>query len=156
MIGVRPFQPADLQWLALQSAQRLWLGLHTPALDAAYGEQLAAAGPAFTVTTPAGWVIAAAGFHEIFPTYAVAWSLLAEGVGQWQLPLTRAVAARLEASPYNRIEALVRTDYPPAARWARMLGFHCGALVARAGPEDEDYFMFERVRPRHAAQRLAA
>lgn len=149
---VRDFRAADLQWLVLQNAQRLWLGLQTPELDLNYGRQLEMAGPAWTVTGTDGWIVAACGYHEIFPTYATAWSLLAEGVGAQQLGLTRLVRRRLDAAPYNRVEALIRADFPPAARWARMLGFAERALVERAGPQDEDYILFDRVRPREPGE----
>lgn len=146
MLKVRDFDAEDLTWLALQKAQQMWLGLATPALDADYGRQLMAAGPCWTVTDDSGWVAAACGYHEIFPTYAVAWALLAEGLRHFHLPLTRLVRDRIASATYPRIEALIRADYPPAARWARMVGLTPVASIRKAGPDLQDYILFERVR----------
>lgn len=145
---VRDFKPADLSWLVLQRAQRLWLGLHTPELDEDYGRDLLRAGPAWTIATEAGWIVAACGYNEVHPAYGIAWSLLSEGVGRHQLALTRLVRQRIEDAPYNRIEALVRLDFPPALKWACMVGLEWKTIIERAGPQDEDFVLFERVRPR--------
>jgi hypothetical protein len=142
---VRDFKPEDLAWLELQRAQRMWLGVHTPTLDAEYGEGLVAAGPCWTVADDDGWIVAACGFNEIFPTYATAWSLLAEGLGHRHLGLTRMVRERMAAAPYARIEALIRADFPPASKWAGMVGLSPVTLLRKAGPMLEDYILFERV-----------
>lgn len=145
---VRDFRAGDLNWLVLQRAQRMWLGLHTPQLDEDFGRDLVRAGPAWTIANEDGWIVAACGYNEVNPTYGIAWSLLSEGVGKYQVPLTRLVRSRIAEAPYNRIEALVRLDFPPALKWACMVGLEWKCVIERAGPEDEDYVLFERVRPR--------
>jgi len=145
MLTVRDFVPEDMPWLQLQRAQQMWLGLHTPSLDVDYGAHLWAGGPAWTVTDKSGWIVAACGFHEIFPTYAVAWALLAEGIGHRHLALTRLVKARMREAAYPRIEALIRADFPPAAKWAALVGLQFCATIRAAGPALEDYHLYERV-----------
>ena len=149
MIHIAAFQPDDLQWLDLQKAQRLWLG-DARALDATYGAELAAAGPAWTVRDGSGWVLAACGFHEVNPGYAVAWALLAERLGQLHIALTRAVRRVFAEARYRRIDALIRADHPAGAKWARLVGMQEVFLIRAAGPAGEDFRLFEIVRePAH-------
>ncbi len=145
-VDVSPMQPADLPALNLQLAQRLFMGWNDQALTAEYAAGLIACGPAWTVRRADGSVLAACGFAEQHPQYAVCWALLAEGLGHDHLALSREVRARIDAADYRRIEALVRADHREGARWARLMGFDEVFLVRAAGPFGEDFRLFERVK----------
>lgn len=145
MIGVRPLAAPDVTRLQLQAAQRLFLGPDRP-LDLDYGEGLIAAGPCWTVEREDGSILGCLGFAEQGPGYAVCWALLAEGLGRDHLALSRLVRERMLAAPYRRIEALIRADHPKGAQWARLVGLSFGFRVRAAGPEGEDFDLFELVR----------
>lgn len=121
-ISVRPFQPEDLGWLFLEPEQQMWLGATSPVLDEDYGRQVRECGPCWTVRDSKGWVLGAGGFQEFGKGYAIAWALLAQGIGRDHLAMTRVAREWIAAAPYTRVEALIRDDWPPAARWARLLG----------------------------------
>lgn len=145
MLLVRDFRAEDVTWLALQQCQRLWLGAADQPLDLAYGEQLLEAGPAWTITDASGWIVAACGFQESYPTYATCWALLAEGIGTRHLALTRLVRERMAAAPYRRIDALILADHKAGKRWAELVGLLPAHPLVAAGPAGEDYILFERI-----------
>jgi hypothetical protein len=138
-----PFKPADLPLLALQTSQRQWMG-DDAKLDEAYGQELVEAGPCWTVTDMAGWPLAVLGFKLIHARYAVAWALLGR-IGRHHLSLTRGVRRHMAGAGYARVEALIRADHPAGARWAGLVGLTRAFLVRAAGPEGEDFWLYERV-----------
>jgi hypothetical protein len=132
-VTLSPFVPADLDWLFLEPVQQAWLGATSPVLDEDYGRAVLECGPCWTARDGNGWVLGAGGFQEFGRSwdaansergggYAIAWGLVAQGVGRDHLALTRLVRAKIAEAPYGRVEALIRADWPPARRWARMLG----------------------------------
>lgn len=144
MIDLRPMDPADMRQLDLQRPQRVWMG--DTALDDDYGLHMQDGGPAWTLWRPGGKPLAIVGLHEIWPTYAVAWALLSEGMHGLHLPMTRLLRDGIMATSYARIEAHCRADYPPSARWAKLLGFEFLATIRKAGPDLEAFHVFELVR----------
>lgn len=151
MIGIRAMTAPDVTRLQLQPSQRLFLG-HDQVLDLDYGEGLIEAGPCWAAERPDGSILACLGFAEQGPGYAVCWALLAEGLGRDHLALSRVARERMLAAPYRRIEALIRADHPKGAQWAQLLGLSFAFRVRAAGPEGEDYDLFELVR-RHIVPR---
>jgi len=143
-ITLTPFVPADLDWLFLEPVQQEWLGATSPVLDEDYGRAVQACGPCWTARDAKGWVLGAGGFQEFGRSwdaansergsswdaansergrgYAIAWGLVAQGVGADHLALTRVVRAKIAEAPYGRVEALIRADWKPSVRWARLLG----------------------------------
>jgi hypothetical protein len=133
-IFLSPFVPSDLDWLFLEPVQQQWLGSASPVLDEDYGRQLVEAGPCWTARDSKGWVLGAGGFHEMAASpsaassqrgsYAIAWALVAQGLGRDHAAVTRLVRQKIASAPYGRVEALIRADWLPARRWAALLGLH--------------------------------
>lgn len=156
-VRFREFLAGDVVQLALQPSQRIVLGMTSDATTIAHGEGLAAIGPAWTAIHD-GRVICCAGFNVLWPAnalgggHAVAWALLAGGIGAAHLALSRFARAKIEGSGFARIEAVVRADAPREAAWAAAVGLKRAALLHCWGPEAKPHFLYERVRPFDAAQ----
>jgi len=118
MLTLRAARTADVDGFALDARQaavmpQWWMALNDAML----------AGTAMTVLR-GDRVLAFGGLATIWPGRACAWCFLSADIpiAAW-VPATRLARAVLDASGIARIEADIRDDFPPAARWARMLGF---------------------------------
>lgn len=131
-----------------QPSQRVQLGL-TREISEEEAEGLACGGEAWTAWTNDGtrWRIAACfGLRETFPgRQAVAWAILAEGIGAAHLAITRFARARIAASPLRRIEAVTRTDAEHA--WAKLVGLTPAHVLRAFGAASEDHLLLERILP---------
>lgn len=143
---IRAFRPQDVLAIDVQPLQLEEFG--PP--DLAYGER-AARGAAWTATMPNGeggeQVIGCGGIVPLFASHGLAWALLAGELGARFVAMTRCARAAIEASPYRRIEALVRADWPQAIRWAEAIGLERNALIRAWGPLGIDHVLYERVKP---------
>jgi hypothetical protein len=63
------------------------------------------------------------GWTSMGPDWAYSWAVLGEDVGPHMRSLTRAIRFQLDASPFARIEMWVAKGFPPACRWAELLGY---------------------------------
>ena len=151
-VTLSPFVTADLDWLFLEPVQQEWLGATSPILDHDYGRAVLESGPCWTARDAAGWVLGAGGFQEFGSGYAIAWALMAQGIGRDHMALTRAVRAKIAEAPYSRVEALIRDDWPPARRWAQLLGLR---PVFRQHSAELDRF-WVWARPQRPTLRIAA
>ena len=82
---------------------------------------------ALTVLDAAGRTLAIAGVTETRPDTAFVWVLLDKNASAHMLGLTRLLkwAMRENTRNYKTIETLVRSDFGPGHRWARLFGFEC-------------------------------
>ena len=119
-VEVLPFRARHLEALTLQPAQAAWRGR----IDGQTGAALEAGGCAWTLTR-AGAAVGCGGVIDRGGGRGEAWALLAQDAGPAMLAATRAVRRYFETAPFRRIEAVTACDFQPAARWARLLGFHC-------------------------------
>ena len=115
---VEPFRAAHLEQLTLQPAQAAWRGR----IDGETGAALEASGLAWTLMRDER-VVGCGGVVDRGGGRGEAWALLAQDAGLAMLAATRAVRRYFETAPFRRIEAVTATDFTPAARWARLLGF---------------------------------
>lgn len=151
-VTIRDFTPSDLPQLALQPSQHMCLGIHRPVHTLEDGEELAALGPAWTAIGPDGRVLACYGFGFQWPPtadfggQALAWAMLAEGIGSAHVAITRFARETIAASPIDRIEAIVRADVEAEWRWADLVGFKHVAELRKWGPEGATHLLYERVR----------
>lgn len=173
----RPFAAGDVVQLALQPSQHVALGVTRPVHSIEDGRELAAGGPAWTAIGTAGdnrgRILCCAGFQQLWPAkplpphphqpgaggtggHAVAWALLASGLGAAHLAITRFAAEQFEASAYSRIEAIVRASVAAECKWPRLIGMRLAATLRAWGPDGDTHLLFERVRadvavgqPRH-------
>ena len=82
---------------------------------------------ALTVLDAENEVLGIAGVTETRPDTAFVWVFLAASAGKHMLGLTRLLkrAMRENTRNYKTIETLVRSDFGPGHRWARLFGFEC-------------------------------
>lgn len=92
---------------------------------------------ALTLLDPDGRVVGMAGVIEKRPNVASVWVYLAAWAGKHMLAVTRFLkwAMRANTQGYAAIETLVRSDFAPGHRWAKMFGFEC---VQRGSSQDSD------------------
>ena len=82
---------------------------------------------ALTVLDAENKVLGIAGVTETRPGTAFVWVFLAASAGRHMLGLTRLLKRAMHENTrgYQFVETLVRTDFWPGHRWARMFGFEC-------------------------------
>lgn len=118
---IKGLDPDVLPRLRLQPAQQHL----APELTADTARVLLEAGPAFMLVELAGdaWrPLAAAGLLQSMGPPAIAWCLVGAAGGASMLALTRAIRGFL-AGYAGPVETGIATGWPPAVRWARLLGF---------------------------------
>lgn len=151
-VTIRPFTAGDVVELALQPSQHVTLGIHRPVHNIEDGREIGALGPAWTAIAEDGRVLTCYGFGYQFPPsdktggHALAWAMLASGIGAAHVAITRFARATIADSPIDRIEAIVRADVEAEWRWAEMVGFQRVAVLRSWGPEGETHLLYERVR----------
>lgn len=95
-----------------------------------------------------GVMIACVGLRETFPgAQAVAWAILAEGLGAAHLAVTRFARRRIIDSPLRRIEAIVRAEMAAECTWAGLVGLKARCLLPCFGARSETHVLYDRVRP---------
>lgn len=150
-VVIREMLAGDLVQLALQPSQHVTLGISKPVHSLEDGEEMVAAGPAWSAIA-GGRVLCCYGFAMVWPAgpgtggHALAWALLAEDVGAAHLAITRFARATIAESPITRIEAIVRADVDAEVNWARMVGLNQVAELRAWGPDGKTHLLFERIR----------
>ena len=96
-------------------------------LNLATGIMILKVSHALTLLDAENKVVAIAGVVEKRPGVASVWVLLAKDAGRRMLAVTRFLkwAMRENTRNYKTIETLVRSDFGPGHRWARLFGFEC-------------------------------
>lgn len=157
----RSFAAPDAVRIALQASQHVTLGITKAVHSIEDGRELEQLGPAWTAIGDDGRILACYGFGYQWPPsdktggHALAWALLAEGLGAAHLAVTRFARETLRTSPIARIEAIVRERVEAEVRWAEMVGFTRVATLRAWGPEAETHILFERIRDAAAMQEAA-
>lgn len=168
---IRPMRPQDALEIQRQASQRVQLGLERD-MSIEEAEALAEGdGEAWTLFAGAR-IVACTGLRETFPgQQAVAWAILAEGVGAAHLAITRHARARIAASALGRIEAICAAELDaevilaalgpldaeqllqavlavpsPETRWAAAVGLKPAHVLRRFGGAGETHVLFERIR----------
>lgn len=142
-VAFRAATPSDIVMLRVQPSQAI--GFDGVAMEAGEACDLVMNGDAWTAHE-GDRLLCCAGFRLVYPSHAIAWALLAEGVGAAHVAITRFARARIADSPIRRIEALVRAKVPAERRWAELVGLEFNALLRAWGEHGEDHLLFERIR----------
>lgn len=151
-VSVRPFLAGDVVQLALQPSQHMTLGIHRPIHSIEDGRDIEATGPAWTVIGEDGRILACYGFgYQFWPSersggHAIAWAMLAAGLGAAHVAITRFARETIAQSPIDRIEAIVRAEVEAEWRWAELVGFERVAVLRAWGPEGETHLLYEHIR----------
>lgn len=149
---IRAFLAGDLVQLDLQPSQHMTLGVLKAVHSIEDGEELEAAGPAWTVIGDDGRILCCYGFAFLHPPsdktggHALAWALLTSGLGAAHIAITRFARETLASSPIDRIEALIRADVEAEIKWAELVGFVRVATLRSWGPQGDTHLLYERVR----------
>lgn len=144
MIRVMPFALADLDQLEVQSAQ-------APEAPHSAADPRAAAlhgcsCDARTVRAPDGTVLVCFGVVAEHAQAMTAWALFSRHAGPWMLAITRWVRAYFTALDIERIDMIVRDDFPEGQRWAVLLGcWHEGTRV-RANADGTSQRIYARLK----------
>lgn len=153
-VSFRGMLAGDVVQLALQPSQHVFLGVHRPVHSIEEGREMVAMGPAWTAVGSDGRILCCAGFGELFAPgpatggHAVAWALLAAGLGPAHLAITRFARRQFAESPYSRIEAIVQAgpDHEKEGAWARRVGMKFAAWLPKWGPEGKLHVLYERIK----------
>jgi len=147
-VQIAAMRPADMIEIQRQASQLVQLGIerHVSIEEA---EQIAdGPGEAWTARYH-GRIVACLGLRETFPDrQAVAWAVLAEGIGGAHLAITRFARARIAASTLGRIEAIVREAVPAEGAWASLVGLAPAHVLRCFGAMSETHILCERIRER--------
>lgn len=145
-VAIAAMRPTDMLAIQRQSSQLVQLGIER---DVTMDEAEAVAdgpGEAWTARWH-GRIVACLGLRETFPgAQAVAWAILAEGVGPAHLAITRFARARIAASGLRRIEAIVREAVPAEVAWAGLVGLKPAHVMRCFGARSETHILCERIR----------
>jgi hypothetical protein len=152
MVSFRTFRANDAVEIALQPSQHVTLGITQATHSIEEALTLEQLGPAWTAVAADGRILACYGFGFQFPPnertggHALAWALLASGLGTDHLAITRHARSVVEGSPIARIEAIVRPAIEAEPRWVEAIGFTRVAELRSWGPTGETHVLYERVR----------
>lgn len=128
-----------------QASQRVQLGIERDVTIDEARDLVEGPGEAWTVRHR-GRIVACLGLRETFPgRQAVAWAILAEGVGAAHLAVTRFARRRIAASGLARIEAIVRADVPAECAWAQLVGLRPAHVLRAFGARSETHLLCERI-----------
>ncbi len=140
-----PFTPQHLEGFKLQDGQPEMLAyLEAPG----YGELLQSVGNGYSLFD-GETLLGCGGVMKQSETRALAWALVSKNVKpRHMVSITRVVKKELDASQFNRIEAIVRLGFNQAYRWALALGFRCETPNGMVNwfQSGEAAYLFARVR----------
>ena len=138
---VEPLTSDHLVRLEVQPHQRVWRD-NLAGLDLACLVEGGNAGWAALVGEAP---VAALGVIDLGGGRGAAWGLISQAAGPVFVSLHRAVARRLRALPYRRIEAVTACNFQPAGRWAEMLEFTCEGTMRSYCHDGTDALLWARV-----------
>lgn len=148
-IQFEPFRARDALNIQLQHSQWVEAGIEARGMTIEQARDLEGSawtawrmGPGLNMR-----ILCCAGFRELFPgRHAIAWALLAAGIGpRALLTVTRFARARIAESPLVRIECLTR-DGRAERRWAEAVGLAFRAALPGWGAASETICVFDRVK----------
>ena len=143
MIAVEPFHPADLEEIAVQSAQAAML----PRSERRwFADRAHALGPAWSARDRAGRLIFCGGLLVAHVGAATAWCVMAEAKGAALLAITRRIRALMAEASWRRVEMLTDPEFAEAGEWARLLGFTLEGVRRASGADGRDELCWVRIR----------
>lgn len=176
-LSVIPMAPEHLMAIKRHPDQQVQCGIDMEATDAIAAD-LAGVGMAqpWGEAWACFWrgdLVACLGLRVTFGTgtHAVAWAVIADGIGPAHLAVTRFARSRVESSPYRRIEATtlandaeilvkhwgpldaqqlieaVMVDPTPECRLAKASGLLPAHVMRVYGADAGTYMLFERIAP---------
>ncbi|WEK43646.1 MAG: hypothetical protein P0Y64_02090 [Candidatus Sphingomonas colombiensis] len=147
MIAIDAMIALDAIEIQRQPSQRVQLGIVRDDISLEEAEELAAGdGEAWTVRHD-GRIVACIGLRETFAgRQAVAWGILADGIGAAHLAVTRFARRRIATSKLRRIEAIVRAEVPAECAWAKLVGLRPAHVLRCFGARSETHVLFEWIR----------
>lgn len=110
-----------------------------------YAAELAKAGIACSAVE-GDRIIICSGVVTLWEGRGLAWALFPGDLGALFIGAHRAVKRFLDDCKLRRIEADIRTDFEPAHRWIKMLGFQRECTRRAYCPLGNDYDLYARVR----------
>lgn len=144
MIRITPFAIGDLARLDVQDTQAFEMPAGPD--DPRATQLLAMSCDARTVFAPDGTVLVCFGMVAEHAQAMTAWALFSRHAGPWMLPITRWVRAYFDALDIERIDMLVRADFPEGQRWAMLLGCWHECTRARAFADGTDQRIYARLK----------
>jgi hypothetical protein len=146
---VIPFEVDHVDRIKVQMRQRH--ERETQVMTREHWEVLRRQGHSFSMQR-ANEIVAMAGVVPRWHGVAECWLQMTDGIGpKGLLIVTRRIIEHLDKwqpYPYRRVEAVVRSDWPAAHRWAQRLGFDREGTMTAAGPGGMDYDLYARIRRR--------
>jgi hypothetical protein len=135
---------ADALAIQRQASQRVQVGLERD-MTIEQADELASEPEAWTAEQD-DRIVACLGLRETFVgVQAVAWAILAEGVGSAHLAVTRFARGRIAGSGLRRIEAVVRAGVPAECTWAKLVGLDAAHVLRNFGARSETHVLYERI-----------
>ena len=120
---VRQAKAEDFDLMEVQPMQ----ALRSIKIDLGVGYAALRISHALTVLEAENVPLAIAGVTETGPDTVFVWVLLSGRAGKHMLGLTRILKRAMHENTrgYKFVETLVRSDFGPGHRWARLFGFEC-------------------------------
>ena len=115
----------------------------------AYGARLASSGPAYSMFTPDGEIIGAAGIGIMWPGVGEGWFMASDAADRFffsiHAVLRRVMVRLVEDLRLHRLQIAVPSDSERAIAWAHRLGFGWEGRMVKYGPDGSTYERFARV-----------
>jgi hypothetical protein len=140
---VEPFEPEHFASLQVQPHQSDW---KLRLAEGDWGSLCAPPHRAWTALAEDGRTLACAGFVDLGGGRARVWALIGGDLGRAMTGLTRAVKQALDGAGYRRVDAEIAANFPPARRWAGMLGFQFEGVMHAYCDDGSDAELWARVK----------
>lgn len=142
---VRPYIALDLCSFEIQVAQA---ELEVVKAHPAYARAMRVDGYTWTAEHE-GVILGCAGVIPQWRGRAIAWAMLSDHALKPKFigRVTQIAKERLDLLSYEfwRIEAAVKADWPPGARWVEHLGFKYAGVLEKYSHNAEDYHSYVRI-----------
>lgn len=138
------FKPYHARKIHLQDDQKDMESLIT----IEHALSLETSGPAWTVLSDSGVVLACGGMATMWAGRAIAWTLLSSNITPREfIAIDRFTRKKIEESGMRRIEMTVREGHENGIRWAKSLGFKLETPEPMRGfaPDGSAHYLFARV-----------
>lgn len=142
MIDFRPCALEHIRYIEAQTQQRF-------EYDASMGIAEEIVNKSIAMSAWDSWrCVAAAGVFPVWPGRAVAWACMSKHAYRHLIQINKRCLFVLDSYPAKRVEMTVRSDFPEAHRWARMLGFVCETPNGMEGfyPNGETAYLYARIK----------
>ncbi len=107
-----------------------------------YAEELQQPGWSFTLIEN-GYIICCAGIVNMWPGVGEAWFVASSKIHEYPRPFIRFAKTEMkrviDENQLWRVQAVCKSDWPAAIKFAHFLGFNSEGLMRKYGPEGLDY-----------------